>query len=158
MAVAVLAAKQSRDPHTQVGACIVSSENRIVGIGYNKMPNDCTKAFPWDKEAASRLDTKYPYISHAELNAFVNKTVVDVRGCRIYVTLFPCNECAKIIIQSGIHEVIYLLDKYPDKDETRAAKRLFENTGIHCRKFKPKNEKDPVDFYSVFGANQEQSN
>ncbi|XP_041943386.1 deoxycytidylate deaminase isoform X1 [Alosa sapidissima] len=102
MAVAFLSAQRSKDPSSQVGACIVNPENKIVGIGYNGMPNGCNDdLLPWARAAADRLDTKYPYVCHAELNAIMNKNSADVKGCTIYVALFPCNECAKLIIQAG---------------------------------------------------------
>jgi dCMP deaminase len=116
MAVAFLSANRSKDPSTQVGACIVNEERKIVGIGYNGMPNGCSDdELPWAREADSPLDTKYPYVCHAELNAIMNKNSADVKGCRLFVALFPCNECAKLIIQSGIREVVYMSDKHRDQ-------------------------------------------
>uniref|UniRef100_A0A8C9RSN5 Deoxycytidylate deaminase n=1 Tax=Scleropages formosus TaxID=113540 RepID=A0A8C9RSN5_SCLFO len=104
MAVAFLSAQRSKDPSSQVGACIVNPENKIVGIGYNGMPNGCDDdLLPWSREAPDRLDTKYPYVCHAELNAIMNKNSADVKGCTMYVALFPCNECAKLIIQAARH-------------------------------------------------------
>ncbi|XP_031151270.1 deoxycytidylate deaminase isoform X3 [Sander lucioperca] len=101
MAVAFLSAQRSKDPSSQVGACIVNQENKIVGIGYNGMPNGCDDdLLPWSRSADDRLDTKYPYVCHAEMNAIMNKNSADVKGCTMYVALFPCNECAKLIIQS----------------------------------------------------------
>ncbi|CAL8238491.1 unnamed protein product, partial [Lota lota] len=101
MAVAVLVSQRSKDPNTKVGACIVSQDNKIVGTGYNGMPNGCgDDLLPWAREAEDRLDTKYPYVCHAELNAIMNKNSADVKNCTMYVTLFPCNECAKLIIQA----------------------------------------------------------
>uniref|UniRef100_A0A8C9SYK9 Deoxycytidylate deaminase n=1 Tax=Scleropages formosus TaxID=113540 RepID=A0A8C9SYK9_SCLFO len=136
MAVAFLSAQRSKDPSSQVGACIVNPENKIVGIGYNGMPNGCDDdLLPWSREAPDRLDTKYPYVCHAELNAIMNKNSADVKGCTMYVALFPCNECAKLIIQAGIKEVIYLSDKYHDTPEMTASRRLFNLVGItyrHC--------------------------
>ncbi|XP_067260466.1 deoxycytidylate deaminase isoform X4 [Chanodichthys erythropterus] len=102
MAVAFLSAQRSKDPSSQVGACIVNQENKIVGIGYNGMPNGCDDdLLPWSRSADNKLDTKYPYVCHAELNAIMNKNSADVKGCTMYVALFPCNECAKLIIQAG---------------------------------------------------------
>nr|XP_023670516.1 deoxycytidylate deaminase isoform X5 [Paramormyrops kingsleyae] len=102
MAVAFLSAQRSKDPSSQVGACIVSQENKIVGIGYNGMPNGCSDdLLPWSREGPDKLNTKYPYVCHAELNAIMNKNSYDVKGCSIYVALFPCNECAKLIIQAA---------------------------------------------------------
>ncbi|XP_027735695.1 deoxycytidylate deaminase isoform X1 [Empidonax traillii] len=134
MAVAFLSAQRSKDPSSQVGACIVNSENKIVGIGYNGMPNGCSDdVLPWTRTAANRLDTKYPYVCHAELNAIMNKNSADVKGCSMYVALFPCNECAKLIIQAGIKEVIFMSDKYHDTIEMTAARRMFDLAGIIYR-------------------------
>ncbi|KAM9314351.1 deoxycytidylate deaminase-like isoform 2-T2 [Pholidichthys leucotaenia] len=130
MAVAILSAKRSKDPNTQVGACIVNQENKIVGISYNGMPNGCEGKLPWARSADDWLDTKYPYVCHAELNAIMNKNSADVKDCTMYVTLFPCNECAKIIIQAGLKEVVYLSDKYHDTPEVEASRRLLSMAGI----------------------------
>ncbi|KAI6069843.1 Deoxycytidylate deaminase isoform X2 [Aix galericulata] len=131
MAVAFLSAQRSKDPSSQVGACIVNSENKIVGIGYNGMPNGCSDdVLPWTRTAAHRLDTKYPYVCHAELNAIMNKNSADVKGCSMYVALFPCNECAKLIIQAGIKEIIFMSDKYHDTTEMTAARRMFDLAAI----------------------------
>ncbi|XP_073197833.1 deoxycytidylate deaminase isoform X1 [Lepidochelys kempii] len=152
MAVAFLSAQRSKDPNSQVGACIVNSENKIVGIGYNGMPNGCSDdLLPWTRTAQSKLDTKYPYVCHAELNAIMNKNSADVKGCSMYVALFPCNECAKLIIQAGIKEVIFMSDKYHDSPEMTAARRLFDLAGIIYRKFKPKCNKIIIDFDSING-------
>uniref|UniRef100_A0A8C0N550 Deoxycytidylate deaminase n=2 Tax=Canis lupus familiaris TaxID=9615 RepID=A0A8C0N550_CANLF len=150
MAVAFLAAQRSKDPNSQVGACIVNAENKIVGIGYNGMPNGCSDDhLPWERTAASKLDTKYPYVCHAELNAIMNKNSADVKGCTMYVALFPCNECAKLIIQAGIKEVIFMSDKYHDSDEMTAARLLFDMAGVAFRKFTPKCSKIVIDFDSI---------
>lgn len=136
MGAALLSARRSKDPNTQVGACIVSPQNRIVGVGYNGFPTGCSDdEYPWDREG-DFLDTKYPYICHAELNAVLNRIGADLSGCRMYVALFPCNECAKVIIQSGIREVIYLSDKYADTDAVRASKRMFASAGVSFRELK----------------------
>ena len=128
MGVAKLAARRSKDPNTQVGACIVSPENIIISTGYNGMPKGCSDdEFPWGREGA---DTKYPYVVHAELNAILNANGRDLRGSRVYVALFPCNECAKAIIQSGVREVFYLSDKYADTAATIASKRMFNAAGV----------------------------
>ncbi|HHX36815.1 MAG TPA: dCMP deaminase family protein, partial [Clostridiaceae bacterium] len=112
MGVALLAAKRSKDPNTQVGACIVNPEKRIISTGYNGFPSGISDDdFPWNREGEF-LDTKYPYVCHAELNAILNQPGTSLAGCSIYVALFPCNECAKAIIQAGIKEVVYLSDKY----------------------------------------------
>ncbi|NXQ45259.1 DCTD deaminase, partial [Catharus fuscescens] len=150
MAVAFLSAQRSKDPSSQVGACIVNSENKIVGIGYNGMPNGCSDdVLPWTRTGANRLDTKYPYVCHAELNAIMNKNSADVKGCSMYVALFPCNECAKLIIQAGIKEVIFMSDKYHDTTEMTAARRMFDLAGIIYREFKPRCSKIIIDFDSI---------
>ncbi|MBI1782362.1 MAG: dCMP deaminase family protein [Sphingobacteriales bacterium] len=134
MGVALLSAKRSKDPSTQVGACIVNSKNKIVGAGYNGLPAGCDDdEFPWDKEG-SFLQTKYPYVCHAELNAILNNIGMDLHGCRIYTALFPCNECSKAIIQAGITEVIYLSDKYAGTDAFIASKKMLDTAGVKCRK------------------------
>lgn len=150
MAVAFLSAQRSKDPNSQVGACIVNAENKIVGIGYNGMPNGCSDdLLPWSRTAERKLDTKYPYVCHAELNAIMNKNSSDVKGCTMYVALFPCNECAKLIIQAGIKEVIFMSDKYHDSEETTAARLLFDMAGVTFRKFTPKRSKIVIDFDSI---------
>ena len=132
MSVAKLSAMRSKDPSTQVGACIASNTNRILSTGYNGAPNGIEdKYFPWDREGEF-LNTKYPYVCHAEMNCILsyrgdNK---DLENARIYVDLFPCNECAKIIIQSGIKEVIYLCDNYADTDGVKASKKMFDACGV----------------------------
>ncbi len=136
MGVALLSAKRSKDPSTQVGACIVNDKNKIVGAGYNGLPIGCSDdEFPWAKQG-DFLDTKYPYVCHAELNAILNNIGMDLRGCKIYTALFPCNECSKAIIQSGITEVIYLSDKYAGTDTAKASKNMLETSGVHYRKVK----------------------
>lgn len=133
MGVAILSAKRSKDPNTQVGACIVNKKNRIVGTGYNGLPSGCSDdEFPWDKQG-DFLQTKYPYVCHAELNAILNNIGMDLAGCRIYTALFPCNECSKAIIQAGICEVVYLSDKYEASDSAKASRRMLENAGVLCR-------------------------
>ena len=132
MAIAKLSAMRSKDPSTQVGACIVSDNNRILSIGYNGAPNGFhDDNFPWDREG-DPLETKYMYVVHAERNAILNYrgSRKDLEGARIYVDLFPCNECAKEIIQSGIKEVIYLCDKYKNEDNVIASKKLFDSCGV----------------------------
>ena len=134
MGIALLSAKRSKDPGTQVGACIVNDKNKIVGAGYNGLPIGCDdNEFPWSKEG-SFLDTKYPYVCHAELNAILNNIGMDLYGCKIYTALFPCNECSKAIIQSGIKEVIYLSDKYSSTDSAKASRLMLEKAGVQCRK------------------------
>jgi dCMP deaminase len=134
MGIALLSAKRSKDPGTQVGACIVNAQNKIVGAGYNGFPIGChDDNLPWDKQG-SFLDTKYPYVCHAELNAILNNIGMSLQGCRIYTALFPCNECAKAIIQAGITEVVYLSDKYNGQDSAIASRKMLEMAGVHCRK------------------------
>ncbi|MFN8245361.1 MAG: dCMP deaminase family protein [Ferruginibacter sp.] len=134
MGVALLSARRSKDPNTQVGACIVNEKNKIVGAGYNGLPTGCSDDdFPWEKQG-DFLQTKYPYICHAELNAILNNIGMDLTGCKIYTALFPCNECAKAIIQSGIREVIYLSDKYEATDIFQASRLMFKKAGITIRK------------------------
>lgn len=136
MGVALLSAKRSKDPNTQVGACIVNEKNKIVGAGYNGLPIGCDdNEFPWSKEG-DFLDTKYPYVCHAELNAILNNIGMDLKGCKIYTALFPCNECTKAIIQAGIKEVVYLSDKYDGTDPSKASKLMLEKAGIQFRKVK----------------------
>ena len=132
MGVAVLSAGRSKDPSTQVGACIVSCDNRILSIGYNGAPNGWEdRLFCWDREG-DFLNTKYPYVCHAELNAISNYmgNKSDFKGAKIYVTLFPCENCTKLIIQNGIKEVIYLSDKYKDTEGVKASKIMLEECGI----------------------------
>ena len=130
MGVALLAAMRSKDPNTQVGACIVDGANHILSTGYNGFPNGCSDDdFPWGREG-SMLESKYPFVVHAELNAILNARGKDLTGSRIYVALFPCNECAKAIIQAGITEVIYLSDKYAETDATLASKRMLRSAGV----------------------------
>ena len=129
MGVALLSAKRSKDPSTQVGACIVNEKNKIVGAGYNGLPIGCDdNDFPWEKQG-DFLETKYPFICHAELNAILNNIGMDLKGCKIYTALFPCNECTKAIIQSGIAEVIYLSDKYEGSDIFKASKIMLDKAG-----------------------------
>lgn len=133
MGIAVLSAKRSKDPSTQVGACIVNKDNRIISVGYNGMPRCCSDdEFPWDKNE-NPLDSKYLYVCHAELNAILNCDRGNVRDCICYTTLFPCNECAKAIIQSGMSEVVYMEDKYADSDSVIASKKMFDTAGVKYR-------------------------
>ena len=134
MGVAKLAAHRSKDPSTQVGACIVSPDDIIISTGYNGMPKGCSDdEFPWGREGE---ETKYPYVVHAELNAILNANGRDLRGSRVYVALFPCNECAKAIIQSGVKEVVYLSDKYANTPGTLASKRMLAAAGVKCTQLK----------------------
>ena len=147
MSVAVLSAFRSKDPNRQVGACVVSPETlRIVGIGYNGFPWGCgDDDLPWGKHAASPLDTKYPFVCHAEMNAILNKNCESLQGCRMYVTLFPCNECAKLIIQSGIREVVYMSDKYHAQPAFVASRRLLALARVACRRLVPKHQRIVLD-------------
>ena len=146
MGVALLSAKRSKDPNTQVGACIVSDKNKIVGAGYNGLPMGCDDdEFPWDKQG-DFLNTKYPYVCHAELNAILNNIGMDLRGCKIYTALFPCNECTKAIIQAGIIEVIFLSDKYDGTETSKASKRMLDMAKISYRKVFSKNSKIELSF------------
>lgn len=132
MGVALLSAMRSKDPDTQVGCCIVNDENKIIGIGYNGVPKTISDDdLPWNREG-DFLNTKYPYVVHAEANALLNSTR-DLKNSRVYVTLFPCNECAKLLIQSGVKEVIYLDDKHHDTDVTAASRMLLKMANVSTR-------------------------
>lgn len=148
MAVALLSAERSKDPSTQVGACIANSQNKIVGVGYNGFPIGCSDdELPWSRQG-DFLSTKYPYVCHAELNAVLNSISTDLIGCRIYVGLFPCNECTKVIIQSGIEEIIYLSDKYRDSEQVRASKRMLDMAPkMSYRQFIPKRNSILLNFH-----------
>ena len=140
MGIAMLFAMRSKDPSTCVGACIVSEDNKILSLGYNGMPIGCSDdEFPWDREGAP-LDTKYLYVCHAELNAILIYTGTGLKGAKIYTTLFPCNDCTKALIQSGIKEVIYLSDKYAESDSVVASKRMMVSTQIKFREYVPVNK------------------
>lgn len=144
MGIAYLSSKRSKDPSTQVGACIVNQEKRIVSMGYNGMPHSCNDdVYPWERNEG--LDSKYLYVCHAELNAILNCYSGSVRGCSVYVTLFPCNECAKAIIQSGIKEIIYADDKYADTDGVKASKRMLDSAGIIYRQYVPTKKTISID-------------
>lgn len=138
MSVAKLSAMRSKDPSTQVGACIVSNDNRILSIGYNGAPNGFDdERFPWGREG-NNLDTKYPYVCHAEMNAILNYrgSKKDLENSKIYVDLFPCNECAKAIIQSGINRIVYESDKYYDTEMVKASKRMLASANVECKQLK----------------------
>lgn len=144
MGVAMLAAQRSKDPNTQVGACIVSPDNIILSTGYNGFPKGCSDdEYPWEREGE---ETKYPYVVHAELNAILNCNGNSLRGARIYVALFPCNECAKAIIQAGLSEVIYLSDKYKDTPAVQASKRMLGSAGVVMRQMKPLRDSITLNF------------
>ena len=129
MSIALLSSLRSKDPNTKVGACIVSDEHKVLSLGYNGMPTGIDDhKIPWGREG-ERLETKYPYVCHAELNAILNSNH-DLKGSTLYVTLFPCNECAKALIQAGIKKVVYLSDKYHDSDDEVAARRMLDMASI----------------------------
>ncbi len=133
MGVAELSGMRSKDPNTQVGCCIVSSDNKIMSMGYNGLPIGCSDdEFPWNRENADDdpYNAKYVYVAHSELNAILNYRGGSLEGSKLYVTLFPCNECAKAIIQAGIKTVIYADDKYAGSPGTRASKRMFDAAGV----------------------------
>ncbi len=135
MGIALLSAQRSKDNSTQVGACIVNEQHKILSLGYNGMPTGCNDDdMPWDR-AGNPLDTKYLYVCHAELNAILNADIGSLRGATVYVTLFPCNECTKAIIQTGIKEIVYLDDKYHDTDSTVASRRMLDMAGVTYRPY-----------------------
>lgn len=135
MGIALLSAERSKDPNTSVGACIVSDDNKILSVGYNGMPMGCSDdEYPWEREG-SPLETKYVYVCHAEMNAILNYTGTHMKGAKVYVTLFPCNECTKALIQKGITEIIYMCDKYSTSDTVIAAKRMLNSAGITYREY-----------------------
>lgn len=148
MGVALLSSMRSKDPNTQVGACIVNDDNRIVSVGYNGFPRGCSdENFPWERSGENPNDTKYPFVCHAELNAILNSNGIGLKNTRIYVALFPCNECAKSIIQAGIKEVIYISDKYANTDGAKASRMMLESAGIKLTQFES-NKKIEIDFDS----------
>ncbi len=136
MGVAMLSGMRSKDPSTQVGACIVSEDHKILSMGYNGFPKGCSDdAFPWEREG-DPLDTKYVYVTHSELNAILNYRGGSLEGATLYVSLFPCNECAKAIIQAGIHTVIYDCNKYDGTASVEASKRMFDAAGVQYYQYK----------------------
>ncbi len=145
MGIALLSAERSKDNNTQVGACIVDKNNKILSVGYNGMPTGCNDdEMPWDREGEF-LNTKYAFVCHAELNAILNYNGGSLEGATLYVTLFPCNECAKAIIQKGIKEVVYVSDKYADSPSTIASKKMLEMAGVSVRRFEPKGQELIID-------------
>ena len=145
MGVSKLSGMRSKDPNTQVGACIVSDDNKILSMGYNGFPKGCSDdEFPWDREG-NPLETKYPYVTHSELNAILNYRGGSLEGTKLYVSLFPCNECAKAIIQAGITTVVYDDDKYDGTPMNIAAKRLFDAAGVRYYKYKLTGRKIELD-------------
>ena len=146
MGLALLSAKRSKDPSTQVGACIVSQTNRVLSVGYNGFAFGCSDdEFSWEREGEF-LETKYPYVVHAELNAILNNRGVSLEGAKLYVALFPCNECAKAIIQSGIKQVIYLSDKYANTDSVKASKLMFKCAGVKLSQLEANHGKIELSF------------
>ena len=144
MSVALLASMRSKDPNTQVGACIVGDDKRIISTGYNGFPRGCSDdEFPWNREGE---ETKYPYVVHAELNAILNAGGRSLAGSTLYVALFPCNECAKAIIQAGIKTVVYLSDKYDGTPSVCASKRMLRAAGVKLVRFEPDKEKIEIKF------------
>ncbi|MBQ7574681.1 MAG: dCMP deaminase family protein [Clostridia bacterium] len=136
MGIALLSAQRSKDDNTQVGACIVNHDNKILSLGYNGMPTGCDDdKMPWEREGDA-INTKYMYVCHAELNAILNSGDTSLKDSILYVTLFPCNECAKAIIQSGIREVVYLSDKYNGEINNLVSKKMFDMVGIKYRPYK----------------------
>lgn len=134
--IAMLSGMRSKDPNTQVGACIVDANNRILSVGYNGLPNGCSDdAFPWARDGIE-LETKYPFVAHSELNAILNYRGGNLEGSKLYVTLFPCNECAKAIIQAGIKEVVYDCNKYDKTPSVIASKRMFDAAGVKYYQYK----------------------
>ena len=137
MGIAMLSAQRSKDASTQVGACIVNEEKKIVAVGYNGMPTGCNDDdMPWERTGATSLDTKYPFVCHAELNAILNRNTASLKNATLYVTLFPCNECAKAIIQSGIKKVVYAENKYADTEGVKASELMFEKCGVETVQYK----------------------
>jgi len=144
MGIALLSAKRSKDPNTQVGACIVDNKNKIIGIGYNGLPKGCSDdKFSWEREGSFE-ETKYAYVVHAEANAILNN-IKNLEGARIYTTLFPCNECVKLIIQSGIKEIIYL-NMFSKEDSNKASNKMLKSAGIKTRKHKTNLKEIKIDF------------
>ncbi|XP_044317633.1 probable deoxycytidylate deaminase [Drosophila rhopaloa] len=149
MATALLSAERSKDPVTQVGACIVDSQNRIVSIGYNGFPRNCSDdEFPWTKSKVF-LEDKKMYVVHAEANAILNNNGLNLTGTRLYTTLFPCNECAKLIIQVGISHILYLSDKYGAKPKYQASRRMLDAVGVTCTQYRPQRNNIVIDFKKI---------
>lgn len=153
LAVAFLSAQRSKDPNTQVGACVVDADNHIVGVGYNGFPRGISDdALPWARavpEGGSELDTKYPFVCHAEMNAILNLNTGSAKGCRIFVALFPCNKCAQLIIQAGIVEVVFVADKYHDRPDFIASRRMLDLAGVPCRQHVPATRTITIDFEAI---------
>ncbi|MBR5508546.1 MAG: dCMP deaminase family protein [Lachnospiraceae bacterium] len=136
MGIAYLSAMRSKDPNTQVGACIVSRENKILSMGYNGFPKGCSDdEFPWNRDG-DVYDSKYAYVTHSELNAILNYRGGSLEGTKLYVTLFPCNECAKAIIQAGITEVVFAEDKYRETQANMVSRRMLKTAGVQMTPYK----------------------
>ena len=149
MGVAYMSAQRSKDPNSQVGCCIVSEDNKILSMGYNGLPRGCSDdEFPWDRENAESdpYNAKYFYVTHSEMNAILNYRGGSLEGSKLYVTLFPCNECAKAIIQSGVKEVLYLSDQYADSMSTLASKRMMDSAGVKYTQLRPSRDSITLDF------------
>lgn len=145
MGVAMLSGMRSKDPSTQVGACIVSPDHKILSMGYNGFPIGCSDDdFPWEKNG-EELDQKYLYVTHSELNAILNYRGGSLEGSTLYVSLFPCNECAKAIIQAGIRHIVYSCDKYADQPSVMASKRMLDAAGVTYKKYEKTNRKIELD-------------
>lgn len=147
MGVADLSGLRSKDPNTQVGACIVSEDNKILSMGYNGFPKGCSDdEFPWNRsDEEDSFNTKYMYVTHSELNAILNYRGGSLEGSKLYVTLFPCNECAKAIIQAGIKTIVYKDDKYADTASTRASKRMLNAAGVRYYQYEKSGRKIEID-------------
>ncbi|UUD37168.1 Deoxycytidylate deaminase [Mycoplasmopsis californica] len=133
MSLAKISAMRSKDPVTKVGACIVNEDNIIVSLGYNGMPKGNDVAFPWGKDENDKMNTKYSYVVHAEINAILN-TRANLKNCTLYVSLFPCDNCAKVIAQTGIKEIVYQEDKYHDTVEFAISRKILKESNIQTRK------------------------
>lgn len=146
MGIAIMSSMRSKDPSTQVGCCIVNTEKRIMSVGYNGMPAGCNDdEYPWERDG-NALDTKYAFVCHAELNAILNNRSGTLENCTAYVTLFPCNECAKAIIQSGIKKIIYMEDKYKDTNGVKASKKMFASAGVKFEQYGGRKEPITVNY------------
>ena len=145
MGVAHLSGLRSKDPNTQVGACIISNDNKILSMGYNGFPSGCSdEEFPWERDG-NEIDTKYPYVTHSELNAILNYRGGSLEGTKLYVSLFPCNECAKAIIQAGIKSIVYDSDKYNGTPMNLASKRMFAAAGINLIPYQASGKKVEIE-------------
>lgn len=145
MGISHLSGMRSKDPNTQVGACIVSEDNKILSMGYNGFPNGCSDDdFPWEREG-DEMETKYPFVTHSELNAILNYRGGSLEGTKLYVSLFPCNECAKAIIQAGIKTIVYDSDKYADSPSTKASKKMLNAAGVRYYQYQHTGRRVEID-------------